>query len=161
MQKTVDKIEILKNIVPFVSEACRKLDLIPVEIDFKNESGRWYLKIFIFSENHTVTHNECEALTKSISDTLDEMIAVQYYLEVSSPGIDRKLKSTQEYNIFKNHNVIIKLKNSSEFELKNFKAKLTAFDEEIGLTVFVPDLEKEIILQVNDISSVRLDSALV
>jgi len=157
MQKTVDKKEILKNIVPRVAEKCRDLGLIPVEIDFKNESGRWYLKVFIHSEKHTVTHSECEALTKSIGDSLDEIIPVNYYLEVSSPGIDRKLKSAQEYQIFKNHNAVIKLKNSSEFELKNFKAKILGFDEEVGLTVFVADLDKEITLKTNDISSVRLD----
>ncbi len=161
MQKTVDKKEILKNIVPRVTEKCQCLGLIPVEVDFKNESGRWYLKVFIHNEKQAVTHSECEALTKSIGDSFDEIIPVHYYLEVSSPGIDRKLKSAQEYNIFKNHNVLIKLKNSSEFELKNFKAKITEFDEEVGLKLFVPDMDKEITLKINDISSVRLDSTCV
>jgi len=157
----VNKKEILKNIAPVIRKACGTLGLIPIEIDFKNESGRWFLRIFIYSEKHDIIHKDCEALTKALGDAFEETIAVPYFLEVSSPGLDRKLKSSEEYNIFKNKDVLIKLKNSSELEIKKFKAKLVSFDENIGLAVFVPEINKEIILKEKDISSVRLDCSFV
>ena len=34
---------------------------------------------------------------EEVDDFLDELIPVKYYLEVSSPGLDRKFKTEKEY----------------------------------------------------------------
>ena len=48
--------------------------------------------------------------SKILNDFLDELIPVKYYLEVSSPGLERKFKSDKEFIIFKGRRISIKCK---------------------------------------------------
>ena len=94
------KKEVIKNIYPLIENTCMRYNLIPLEVDFSKESGRWFLRIFIYSNDHDVNHMDCENISCSLSDFLDELIPVKYYLEVSSPGLERRFKSEKEYIIF-------------------------------------------------------------
>lgn len=68
------------------------------DIEFVKEAGEYYLRIFIDKEGG-VDLDDCEAVTDMINDPLDAVdpIAGGYYLEVSSPGIERKLKTADHF----------------------------------------------------------------
>lgn len=76
------------------------LDLVDVE--FAKEGGRWILRIFI-DKPGGVGHSDCEAVSKRLDTLLDEKdpIPQSYYLEVSSPGIERPLKNLRDFQRFK------------------------------------------------------------
>lgn len=106
----VNKIEINKKIMPVIERAVEDKGLMLVEADFLKESGHWLLRIFIYNPNAPVTHDDCTVITRMLADHLDELIPVAYSLEVSSPGLERKLKSEKEYEIFKGKKAKVKLK---------------------------------------------------
>ncbi|MBR1616697.1 hypothetical protein IJ670_00950 [bacterium] len=112
--RDINKREILDTITPVIENTAMRLGLIPLEISLEKENNRHFLRIFIYCSEHNVSHLDCEKMSRSIGDILDEIIPFKYYLEISSPGLERKFKSEKEYIIFKGHNVIIKLKNSIE-----------------------------------------------
>lgn len=64
------------------------------DVEYVKEGARRVLRITIDSEDG-VGIDECEALHRAIDPVLDEAdpIEEQYYLEVSSPGIERELKT--------------------------------------------------------------------
>jgi ribosome maturation factor RimP len=155
-QENVNKKEILANINPIIEHIAAKLDLTVLEINFVKESGNWHLRIFIYSSKHPISHQDCENITKGLGDYLDELIPVQYYLEVSSPGTDRKLKSPKEYNIFKGKKVEVKLKGPTEENLKNFQAKILEYTPDHKLKVEVLDNNKILSLEDKNISTIRL-----
>lgn len=158
MKEHFNKKEILEKITPVIENTAMRYNLIPIEISFEKENGHWFLRIFIYSNDHPVNHKDCENITRSIGDMLDELIPFKYYLEVSSPGLDKKLKSKREYEIFKGHNVIIKVKTPIEENLnKTFTAKLVDYNDSFGLKVFVYDLEKEFEISLDNIFTVRLN----
>ena len=158
MKEHFNKKEILSAIIPVIENTAMRYNLIPIEISFEKENGHWFLRIFIYSNDHPVNHKDCENITRSIGDMLDEIIPFKYYLEVSSPGLDKKLKSKREYEIFKGHNVIIKVKTPIEENLnKTFTAKLVDYNDSFGLKVFVYDLEKEFEISLDNIFTVRLN----
>lgn len=68
------------------------------DIEFVKEAGENYLRIFIDKEGG-VDLDDCEAVTDMINDPLDAIdpIADGYFLEVSSPGIERKLKTPEHF----------------------------------------------------------------
>ena len=130
MKEELNRHEILEKVMPLVENTAMRFNLIPVEVDFSKENHRWYLRIFLFSYDHPVNLDDCENVTRSIQDFLDELIPCKYYLEVSSPGLERKFKSEKEYIIFRGKNVSIKLKEPLEGEKEQiFKAKLVDYDE--------------------------------
>ncbi len=64
------------------------------DVEFVKEGARRVLRITIDSEEG-VGIEDCERLHRAIDPVLDEAdpIEEQYYLEVSSPGLERELKS--------------------------------------------------------------------
>lgn len=152
----VNKKEILNKIVPVVEKLAGQLGLDIVETDFVQESGRWHLRIFIYNQEHPVSHEDCENLTRSLDEYLDQLISVPFYLEVSSPGIERKLKSTKEYNIFRGKMIELKLRHPEEGKPRNILGKIIEYTQESDLVIQLVDSEEIIHLKDKDISSVKL-----
>ena len=155
MKDYFNKRELLETIEPVIENTAMRYGLVPLEVLFEKENNKWFLRIFIWS-NHGVSHLDCENMSRGLGDMLDELIPFKYYLEVSSPGLDRKLKSPKEYIIFKGHDVIIKLKNlTEEIPQKVFEAKLSDYNESFGLKVEYEN--KEVIIPTEKIHSVKLN----
>lgn len=151
------KKKVLSDITPLIENTCMRFNLIPIEIDLLKESGRWFLRIFIYSADHDVTHEDCEKVSRSLSDFLDELIPVKYYLEISSPGLERRFKSEKEYIIFCGKVIDIKLKTPLEGEKeKQFKALLLDYNEGSGPVVERLSDKKELTISLDNIFSSRL-----
>lgn len=156
----VNKHEILEKITPLVENTLMRFGLIPIEVELVKENHRWFLRIFIYSLEREVNLEDCERVSRSLSDFLEELIPFKYYLEVSSPGIERKLKSDKEYLIFKGKDINIKLKESiDDSGEKQFVCKIVDFDEKEGLTVFTYKDKKNVLIKKENIISVKLYSS--
>lgn len=105
----IDKVEHI--VAPMVEELGYEF----VDIEFVEEEGDWYLRIFIDKEDG-ITVDDCAAVSRPISDKLDELdpIDMSYYFEVSSPGVNRAIKKDRDFERFKDNKVIITL--SSPYE---------------------------------------------
>ncbi|MDO1605511.1 ribosome maturation factor RimP [Lactobacillus sp. YT155] len=68
-----------------------------VDIEFVNESNNWYLRVFIDKEGG-IDIDECALVSEKLSEKLDEVDPIEqaYFLEVSSPGAERPLKTDQD-----------------------------------------------------------------
>ncbi|MEG0874133.1 MAG: ribosome maturation factor RimP [Clostridiales bacterium] len=68
------------------------------DIEYVKEAGEYYLRIYI-DKDGGIDLDDCEKVTDLINTPLDEMdpIPEAYYLEVSSPGIERKLKTAAHF----------------------------------------------------------------
>lgn len=157
MKQDINRHEIIESITPLIENTAMRFNLIPIEIDFSKENHRWFLRIFLYSKERDITLDDCEKVTRSLNDFLDELIPVKYYLEVSSPGLERKFKSDKEFIIFKGRNVSIKLKTPLEGEEeKIFKGEILDFDENEGLSFFRFDDGKELLIPRSNIQSAKL-----
>lgn len=153
----MNKSEILKNITPLIENAAMKLNLIPIEINFEKENGRWFLRIFIYKNNGDISHGDCENLTRALNLYLDELIDVKYYLEISSPGLERKLKSSREYVIFRGKKAKLKLKRLVDgIEGKVFDIKIGEYNGTDTLKVQRLSDGMEFDLKEEDILSIKL-----
>ena len=68
------------------------------DIEFVKEGGLYFLRVFA-DKDGGINLDECEVISRALSDKLDEAdpIKQNYYLEVSSPGIERKLKTAEHF----------------------------------------------------------------
>ena len=78
------------------------------DVEYAKEGKDYFLRIFIDNKNG-ISIEDCEKVNNVISDLLDEAdyIKEQYFLEVSSPGIERVLRKDKhlEQNIGKDINI--------------------------------------------------------
>ncbi len=63
------------------------------DVEYAKEGKEYYLRIFI-DKTEGIDLNDCEKVNDGINDLLDQAdyIKEQYFLEVSSPGIERTLR---------------------------------------------------------------------
>ena len=157
MKQEINRYEILGKITPLIENTAMRYGYIPIEIEFVKENHRWFLRIYLYSSEKDVTLDDCENVTRSLSDFLDELIPVKYYLEVSSPGLERKFKSDKEFVIFKGRRISLKLKEVLEGEVeKIFKGEILDFNETDGLRFLRFDDGQELLIPRNNIQSAKL-----
>lgn len=157
MKQDLNRYEIIEKITPLIENTAMRFGLVPVEIDFVKENHRWFLRIFLYSRERDITLDDCENVTRSIEDFLDELIPVKYNLEVSSPGLERKFKSEKEFIIFQGRRISLKLKEPLEGETeKIFKGEILDYDINEGLKFFRFDDGQELQIPKSNIQSAKL-----
>jgi ribosome maturation factor RimP len=72
-----------------------------VDVVFRREGRGWVLRLYL-DQPGGVSHEHCREVSEQLSDLLDveEIIDHPYTLEVSSPGLDRVLKTPQDFARF-------------------------------------------------------------
>lgn len=110
--------------LPIVEKAGCEL----VDVEYVKEGGNWILRVII-DKDGGVSHEDCERVSEPLNDLLDEKdpIPHQFYLEVSSPGLERRLKRPRDYERAIGELVEIRLF-SPEDGRKNYKGRLESFD---------------------------------
>ncbi len=157
MKQDINRHEILEKITPLIENTAMRFGYIPIEIEFVKENHRWFLRIYLYSKEKDVTLDDCEKVTRSLDEFLDTLIPVKYYLEVSSPGLERKFKSDKEFVIFNGRRISIKLEEPLEGETeKIFKGEILDFDEKEGLRFFRFEDGKELLIPRSNIRSAKL-----
>lgn len=90
------------GIVPLVenlvNEIIKDTPLELVDVEFVKEHD-WYLRVFIDKEDG-VEVDDCQWVSEQLGKKLDALNPIQqsYYLEVSSPGLDRPLKKSRDFS---------------------------------------------------------------
>lgn len=86
--------EVGRLIGPVLAENCLEL----VEVQFRQESVGWVLRVVIYKQGGTSV-DDCAKVSRELSHILDveDLIPQKYSLEVSSPGLDRPLKTEQDF----------------------------------------------------------------
>jgi len=118
-------IETTKEMVqPILDE--KELEL--VDIEYVKEGKNWFLRLYI-DKAGGVDITECGYVSEQLSEKLDQADPIKdpYFLEVSSPGVERPLKTKADFEANLNKNMYIKLyepiDGDKEYEgiLKEFK----------------------------------------
>lgn len=97
--------KIEENVKKLLEPIINNLGYKVYDIIYEKEGKDNYLRIFIDKENGVIDLNDCEKVNNAINDILDEkdLIKSSYMLEVSSPGLERRIRSDEhlEMNISK------------------------------------------------------------
>lgn len=156
----LNKNNLLETLIPVIEDSAKSLDLTVLEVAFNKERGNYFLRIFIYNHNKPVDHADCSNLSTLISDKIDStnLIEVPYSLEVSSPGVNRKLKSPIEYEIFKDKEVKVILKKPLSPDEKDivFIGKLLGLTED-KKSVIMEVNNNEKVLNLDNTKSVQLE----
>ena len=120
--------EIEKLVSGMAEEILQGTDISLVDVEYVREKD-WYLRIYI-DKPGGIEIDDCQMVSEKLTEILDarDPIRDKYYLEVSSPGIDRPLKKDKDFESFYGKKVDIKFFAPWE-KNKEIVAVLTAHDE--------------------------------
>lgn len=87
-----------------------KMNMTVVDAQYKSEDGKKILRLFVDKDGGTGI-DDCEAFSREFEKKFDELdpIENEYVLEVSSPGLERKLKTEREFMHYLGREVDVKL----------------------------------------------------
>lgn len=99
-----------EKVLPIVRSAVEAEGLWLWDIEFYKEGSEQILCITLDSENG-INIEDCERVSRAIDGPLDEAdpISCEYYLQVSSPGIERDLKKREHFEAFIGDDVRVSL----------------------------------------------------
>lgn len=103
--------DLLKTLQERIEPRVEALGFECVELSFAVEAGRRILRVTLDSPRG-VTLDECAEVSKVLGPALDEGpdLGGKYYLEVSSPGINRALTKPEHFQRFAGERVKIRLR---------------------------------------------------
>lgn len=139
--------------------------------EFVKEGRDWFLRVYIDFADYGRTENEenvrhigtedCEKVSRYISEKLDEVDPVEqnYFLEVSSPGMDRPLIKREHFKRYIGSPVEIKLYKGID-GTKLIEGVLTSYEQD-GVsqdydTVIIKSDDREWTLKKKDIAKAQL-----
>lgn len=101
------------------------------DVEYSKEGKNYFLRIFI-DKTEGIDLNDCEKVNNEIDKILDEAdyIKEQYFLEVSSPGIERIIRKEKHLKKYIGHEINIKLFKKDKNGNKEYQGILKAFDQE-------------------------------
>ena len=117
-----------------------------VEVEVKGGGAHRFVRISI-DKPEGVTHADCEVLSQQVGTILDVEDVVpggRYTLEVSSPGIERKLLKPRDYQRFQGKKALITLRDAVEGR-RHWEGTLAGFENgdvslevQTGITIQFP-----------------------
>lgn len=110
------------------------------DVEYVKEGQNYFLRIFIDKEGGVST-DDCEKVSRAVDPVLDELDPIEnaYYLEISSPGLDRKLSRKEHFESALGKSIDIKLFSpiggSKEITgiLKSFDGKVISVETDSGI----------------------------
>ena len=123
------------------------------DVEYAKEGKNYFLRIFIDNEKG-IDLNDCEKVNDAVNDILDKenYIKEQYFLEISSPGIERILRTDNhlEQNIGKDINV--KLFKKDENGAKEYLGTLKEFNQN---EIIIETEEQKIKIERKNIAQIK------
>lgn len=124
-----------------------------VDTEYAKQGQDWLLTVYI-DKDGGVLIDDCETVSRALETILDEkdLIADSYILCVSSPGLDRPLKSERDFARFMGKKIDIKLYKPFEGR-KEYTGVLTAYTP---ASVTIETDENEIIFDCKETAKICL-----
>lgn len=148
----------LEKIKQLIQPILNDHDVYLDDIEYVKEKNEWYLRIFIEKNNGHLDIDTCVAVSEAISDMLDQedLIEDEYYLEVSSPGAEKPLKTLEKVQQSIGEYVYIQFKNPTQGMNEVYGTILNVEGTQIELQYMVKNIKKKCNIDYNDIAFIRL-----
>ena len=142
---------LVNEIYEMVKPIADELNYDIYHVEYVKENGELYLRIYI-EKDGGITLSDCEAISRRVSDLMDEKDPIKdpYFLEVSSPGLNRTLFTEEHYKRFIGREVMVKFTKSVDGK-KNIKGILKEVNEDsiVGEADQLINIPKDKIKSVN------------
>ena len=142
--------DIAHRVTRLIEPVLEDLGLELVDVEYLSERGRWILRIYADREGG-ITLDDCAMVSREIGDLIDikDIIAHEYVLEVSSPGLNRPLRKERDFEWAVGRKIRVRMHAPLKGR-RNFTGYLKEFSEGMlhlectGLSASLPwqDVEK-------------------
>ena len=138
MEQILDEFE--KKIEPHLKE----MNLELADLEYVRDGGYNYLRVYVEKLDRTTTLDDCIDFSREIDGIADDLIEEKFFLEVSTPGVERRLRNPKDFVRFSGEIINVQAKSNID-GVKRFLGKLEKFEND---TVFLLDDKSEKIVEI-------------
>ena len=122
------------------------------DVEYAKVGPDYFLRIYI-DKPTGIDLNDCEKVNDAIMEDLDkaDYIKEQYFLEVSSPGIEKVLRKDEHLSQNIGNEIYVKLFKKDENSKKEYQGILKQFNKE---TITITN-EEEIVIERKNIAQIK------
>jgi ribosome maturation factor RimP len=128
-----------------------------VEIEWKREAGGWVVRLFVDRPEGGMSLDDCQRVSHQISPVLDvaDVIPQAYSLEVSSPGLNRPLRTVDHFRRFRGEKAKVRLIAGVDGR-RNFSGTIVGVPDDAPSRVVMEVDGKEYTLPIDDLDCANL-----
>ena len=144
---------VIKEVTALIEPILDEMEIELVDIEYISEQGRWVLRIYVDNPGG-ITLDACSRVSREIGDLIEvkDIFHQGYVLEVSSPGLNRRLKKEKDFERAVGKNLKIRMVAPLEGQ-RNFRGRLQSFQDGILCLSVKDDL---ILLPYGDVEKANL-----
>lgn len=152
--KEKKKGNIASRVTELVKEAVEECGCMLWDVEFVKEGPDHNLIVYI-DKPEGISLDDCEMVNDAIEPIIDEADPIEgsYYLEVSSPGLERELRTSEHIKAFVGERVIVKLFTAKNGK-KSYDGIIESFDENEN-TFVLALAEEKISFTLKECSSIK------
>jgi ribosome maturation factor RimP len=151
----------MQNIIallrPLAESYAAQHNLKLYDLAFRREQAGKVLRITLDGD---VTLDKCATISRMLSAWIDEqpegLIPYKYHLEVSSPGVDRLLKSQEDFASQIGKLVRIQTKEKDQTGRRNYKGRLKAVTD-IAVTIYTEEESAEFTIDIANVKKANVE----
>ena len=150
MAKTAN---IAERVEALITPAVTELGYRIWDLEYVKEGAEWYLRITL-DHDDGIDIDDCEKVSRAINPIIDEADPIEdfYYLEVSSPGLERVLRKEEHFLASIGSEIEIRLFAPDDNKKKSYTGKLAAYEND---TVTVDIGGEAVSIPMNKVSKVQ------
>ncbi len=148
----MNKKSIESSVQDLVEDIIRSSEIELVDIEYVKEGPFKYLRVYL-DKAEGITVDDCADVSRALNKKLDEvdLIKEQYFLEVSSPGVERPFKTEADYQ--KNIGNFVEVKFYKPIDGR--KSVEGILSEKQDNHVIIQAGEEKIKIEIKDISKIN------
>ena len=144
---------VIKEVSALIEPILDEIEIELVDIEYLFEQGRWVLRIYV-DKSGGITLGHCARVSREIDDLIEvkDIFHQGYVLEVSSPGLNRRLQKEKDFKRAVGKKMKIRMAIPFEGQ-RTFRGSLQSFEDGILHLSIKDDL---ILLPYGDIEKANL-----
>ena len=122
--------ELLKKVESLLFPVIEPMELELVDMEYLQDGAYWFLRIYLEKIDGEISLDECATVSNSISEDVDILIEDKFFLEISSPGLERPLKKEKDFTRFSGEKIKVILKHKID-DSRNWTGILEKFENSV------------------------------
>ena len=136
--------QILNEFEKKIESHLKEMNLELADLEYVRDGGYNYLRVYVEKLDGNTTLDDCIDFSREIDGIADELIEEKFFLEVSTPGVERRLKKPKDFLRFLGERINVQAKSNIE-GIKKFIGKMEKFEDD---TIFLLDDKLEKIVEI-------------
>ena len=136
--------QILNEFEKKIESHLKEMNLELADLEYVRDGGYNYLRVYVEKLDGNTTLDDCIDFSREIDGIADDLIEEKFFLEVSTPGVERRLRKPKDFVRFLGERINVQAKSNID-GVKRFLGKLEKFEND---TVFLLDDKLEKIVEI-------------